>query len=65
MVRADVTKSGNSVNEQLLKRYSIKGVPTIIFIDAEGKERQELRLVDYIPAEQFMERMGEVMRASK
>jgi thioredoxin:protein disulfide reductase len=65
LVRVDVTKSGNPENEQLLQRYSIKGVPTILFIDAEGKERPELRLVDYLPADQFLVRMAEVKKAGK
>jgi thiol:disulfide interchange protein DsbD len=65
LVRVDVTKSGNPVNEQLLQRYAIKGVPTILFIDAEGKERQELRLVDYLPPDKFMVRMAEVKRVDK
>ena len=39
MVKVDVTKGGNSYHEELLKKYDVKGVPTIVFLDADGKER--------------------------
>ena len=54
MVKVDVTKGGNVSHEELLKNYAIKGVPTIVFLDAQGKERRDLRLVDYLPADQFL-----------
>jgi thioredoxin:protein disulfide reductase len=63
LIRVDVTRSGNPVNEQLLQRYSIKGVPTIVFIDAGGEERLNLRLVDYLPPDQFLVRMAEIKKA--
>jgi len=57
MVKVDVTKGGNPQHEELLKRYQIKGVPTLIFLDAAGQERHDLRLVDFLPAEQLLPRM--------
>ena len=57
MVKVDVTKGGNPYHEELLKQYGIKGVPTIVFLDAQGEERTDLRLVDYLPADQFLLRM--------
>jgi thiol:disulfide interchange protein DsbD len=36
----------------------VKGVPTIVFLDTDGKERRDLRLVDYIPSDQFLGRMA-------
>jgi thiol:disulfide interchange protein len=33
-------------------------VPTIIFLDASGKERTDLRLVGYENAEKFLERLA-------
>jgi len=46
----------------LLKEYGVKGVPTIVFLDPNGKERRDLRLVDYLPPDQFLGRMAEVMK---
>lgn len=60
MVKVDVTKGGNPYHEELLKKYDIKGVPTIVFVDADGNERPELRLVDFLPADQFLLRMQAV-----
>jgi thiol:disulfide interchange protein DsbD len=60
MVKVDVTKGGNSFYEQLLQRYGVKGVPTIVFVDRDGKERADLRLVDYLPPDQFSGRMAEI-----
>jgi thiol:disulfide interchange protein DsbD len=60
MVKVDVTKGGNPLHERLLQEYSVKGVPTIVFLDTNGKERQDLRLVDFLPPDQFMGRMAEL-----
>ena len=57
MVKVDVTQAGNPLNERLLSQYGIKGVPTVIFIDPGGKERPDLRLVDYLPPDQFLKKM--------
>jgi thiol:disulfide interchange protein DsbD len=40
-------------------------VPTIVFLDADGKEREDLRLVDYLPAETFLLRMRDLDTAKK
>jgi thiol:disulfide interchange protein DsbD len=65
MVKVDVTKGGNPYHEKLLKKYGVKGVPTIVFLDAHGQERQDLRLVDYLPAEQFLVRMRNLATPGK
>lgn len=62
MVKVDVTKGGNPVYERLLQQYEIKGVPTIVFMDNNGKESRGLRLVDFIPPDQFLARMAELRR---
>jgi thiol:disulfide interchange protein DsbD len=60
MVKVDVTQAGNPMNERLLSQYGIKGVPTVVFIDSSGKERQDLRLVDYLPPDQFLKKMDTI-----
>jgi thiol:disulfide interchange protein DsbD len=62
MVKVDVTKGGNELHERLLKEYGVKGVPTIVFLARNGNERRDLRLVDYLPPDQFLGRMAEVKR---
>ncbi len=60
MIKVDLTRKGNPLNEKLLKLYRIKGAPTVVFLDQNGKERMELRLVDFLPADQFLTRMTDV-----
>ncbi len=60
MVKVDLTRKGNPVHESLLRQYNVKGVPTVVFLDREGKERGDLRLVDFLPADQFLIRMAEI-----
>lgn len=62
MVKVDLTRSGNHQHQDLLNRYEIKGVPTVVFLDREGRERKDLRLVDFLPADQFILRMMEIKR---
>ena len=62
MVKVDLTRKENPTHEQLLKKYGIKGVPTVIFIDRQGNEQSNLRLVDFLPADQFLIRMAEVKK---
>jgi thiol:disulfide interchange protein DsbD len=62
MIKVDLTRKGNPLHEQLLKKYEIKGVPTVVFLNGKGKERNDLRLVDYLPASQFLTRMAEAKK---
>jgi thiol:disulfide interchange protein DsbD len=60
MIKVDLTRKGNPIHEKLLEQYGVKGVPTVVFLDRQGKERRDLRLVDYLPAGQFLIRMAEI-----
>ena len=62
MVKVDLTRKENPVHEQLLKKYQVKGVPTVVFLDRQGNERINLRLVDFLPADQFFIRMAEAKK---
>jgi thioredoxin:protein disulfide reductase len=61
MVKVDLTQSGNAFSDRLIRDYGVKGVPTVVFIDGGGKERRDLRLVDYLPADQFLQRVEDVL----
>jgi len=58
MIKVDVTRGGNPIHERLLKQYGVMGVPTVIFLDAQGKERTGLRLVDFLPPDPFLGHMS-------
>ena len=64
MVKVDLTRKGNPGHERLLRQYGVKGVPTVVFLDSQGSERHDLRLVDFLPADQFLIRMAEVRKSS-
>ena len=42
---------------RILNDYNIKGVPTVVFLDKLGQERKDLRLVDFIQPDEFLNRM--------
>ncbi len=58
LLKADMTKLGSPESVALSERYGILGVPTIIFLDGQGKERQDLRLVGFENADRFLERLA-------
>ena len=63
MVKVDVTGSDNPTHDRLLREYGIKGVPTVVFLDPEGNERRELRLVDYLSSDQMLDRMTQLLKS--
>ncbi len=65
MVKVDLTTKGSPVYGKLVAEYSIKGVPTVVFLDSQGRERTDLRLVDFIPADQFLSRMTQAKQLSE
>ncbi len=62
MIKVDLTQSGDPLYQALLKQYEVKGVPTIVFLDLQSKELGDLRLVDYLPPDQFLKRMSEAQK---
>ena len=62
MIKVDLTRVGNPAHEYLLKEYEVKGVPTVVFLNRKGNERDDLRLVDFLPANQFLIRMAEARK---
>ena len=58
MIKVYVTKGGNPMHERLLEQYKVKGVPPLVFLDTDGTEMLDLRLVDYLPPDHFLGRMA-------
>jgi thiol:disulfide interchange protein DsbD len=56
-LRADLTKSGSEEVVALREKFNIRGVPTIVFIDRDGKERDDLRVIHFIEKEEFLEKL--------
>ncbi len=62
MVKVDLTRKGNPDSDRLLQKYKVKGVPTVVFLDKRGEERRDLRLVDFLPPDQFLVRLAEIRK---
>ena len=63
MIKIDLTRKGDP-NERLLQQYDVRGVPTVVFLDKQGRERRDLRVVTYMPPVEFLGRMVEITKSS-
>jgi thioredoxin:protein disulfide reductase len=54
MVRADLTRESSPEVEKIRKDFGIWGVPTILFLDPDGREHTELRQVEDVGADQLL-----------
>ncbi len=59
-VKADLTNDQDPLVQKLTKDYGIVGVPTIVLIDASGKEVSAERLTGFEEAKPFLERLQRV-----
>jgi len=57
LFKADMTRSASPDALALSGKYAILGVPTIVFLDAAGRERSDLRLVGFEDADSFLKRL--------
>jgi thiol:disulfide interchange protein DsbD len=57
MVKVDLTKKDRQNYDHLLSKYKVKGVPTVVFLDTSGRERENLRVVDFIKPNEFLKIM--------
>lgn len=59
VLQVDMTK--NSVqNEELMKRFQVLGLPTILFFDENGAEISDARVTGFLNANQFLERLNKL-----
>ena len=57
LFKADMTKAAAPETMALAEKYAILGVPTVIFLDASGQERKDLRLVGFEEPDAFLKRI--------
>ncbi len=60
LLEADMSQYSSGPVEELKKDYHILGVPTLIFLGADGKERSGLRTVGFIPVSELLEKINQV-----
>ncbi|OQC47814.1 MAG: Thiol:disulfide interchange protein DsbD precursor [Candidatus Marinimicrobia bacterium ADurb.Bin030] len=57
LFQIDLTGKVTPEIQTLLEKYDIKGVPTIIFINRNGREVENLRLLGFEKPDSFIHRM--------
>ena len=60
LVQVDVTPN-TEAHRELLKRFRLFGPPGIIFFDAMGNEREDIRVVGFQNAERFSESLDRIL----
>jgi len=63
LLQADVT-ANDAEDQALLQHFRILGPPSIVFFDAAGRERPELRVVGFKPAPEFRAHLARAFGAS-
>jgi thiol:disulfide interchange protein DsbD len=56
-MKADLTETASPGVARLRKQYAIKGVPTVVFLDRDGKEREDLRVFGFVDKNDFLGRI--------
>ncbi len=56
-LKVDLTHFDSPEAEALRQKFSIAGVPTIVFLDADGAEVGSARVIGYLSPEKFLERV--------
>ncbi len=61
-VKVDLTQEKSEFAKKVKARYDIKGVPTVVFVGRDGKERHDLRLTGFEGPEKFIERIKSLLK---
>ena len=56
-LKVDLTHFDSPESEALRQQYAIAGVPTIVFLDAEGNEVRKSRVIGYLPPDEFIAKL--------
>ncbi|SMO43173.1 protein-disulfide reductase DsbD family protein [Fodinibius sediminis] len=58
-MKVDLTHFDSRRAGELRRKYDIAGVPTILFLDAEGQEIESARVTGFLEADRFLKRVEE------
>ena len=65
MLRSNLTTDTDPVIKDLYKRYAVRGVPTYVFLGADGLEIPDVRLVGFEKKMDFASRLKRVLALNK
>lgn len=57
-LKIDLTRYGSPRSKKLREKFDVKGVPTVIFIDQNGKEVKAARTVGFLPPKAFLKKIN-------
>ncbi len=60
MVKVDCTAPDESI-KNLMNQFNVTGMPTLVFIDKNGKEVLEMREIGYLGADEFLEKTNRLL----
>ena len=64
-MKVDLTHDGDKEVMKLAERFNIEGLPTIIFLGADGEEIKGSRIEGFFPPPQFVALVQSVVKAKK
>lgn len=65
MLKVDLTSSRNLEANRLKKKFQIKGVPTLVLLNPDGSEAEDLRVVGFIKKEKLLSYMEKALPATQ
>lgn len=63
MLRLDLTKHHPS-QEKIMNQFQVRGVPAVLFFSQDGIEKKELRVIQAVDKDEFLERMNRLLEVS-
>ncbi|HEY5039329.1 MAG TPA: cytochrome c biogenesis protein CcdA, partial [bacterium] len=60
LLKADLTQFSSAPVEELKKAYGIMGVPTLVFIGLDGREKKNLRIVGFINVDELLKKISQI-----
>ena len=60
-IRVDLTRK-SPIHEKLVKRFEIRGVPTIVFLTREGEEARDLRIESYVGPDALADKIRRLLK---
>ncbi|MDE2028459.1 MAG: thioredoxin fold domain-containing protein [Candidatus Omnitrophica bacterium] len=57
-LRMDVTNQDDPAVQRMIDKYSIEGVPTIVFLNSRGKEINNARIIGVVSPQEFLQALA-------